>query len=453
MNKEKLKSYYNEINSYNADYKELFYEETNSTIYSYVNKRIDDISYNEINGLGITLNKGNFSHYICTNNLNEINLLLNNLENYFTKDETKKIDIEEINYDKFYNHDKKEKNDIKNLFNFIDDTARKYDSKINQVKINLIEKVQNITVINNNILSTEKRILTRIAITVMAKNEKEISNASYAPGFSSDYTAIDEIDIKKEVENICKEAIEKLSCTSFKGGKMPAVIGPGFGAVIFHEACGHAMESYSITDKTSIFTNKLNKQIASEKVTIIDDGTINNLYGTTDIDDQGTKTKKNILIKKGVLVNYLTDLMDAKKLNSKSTGSARRENYKYFATSRMNNTYLEKGNDNIKDMIKSIKYGIYAKNLGGGSVSPNTGEFNFVVNFGYIIKDGKIDKPIKNISLIGNAEEILQNVDMVSDDISFGTGMCGAMSGSIPVTIGQPTIKVTEILVGGNTNE
>ncbi len=450
MQNQKLKKLYNDLSNFCTDYKEIFYEETTSKVYSYINNEIDDITADITTGIGITAIKNDFKYYISTNNFEEANNFINDLKYSFELTNGEKNIIKEKNYLTKYNHNKKNVDEIKELLDKINKWARKFDERINQVKIRLLENNQLVKIINDNNLTSEQRVLTRIAIIVMAKENDVVTNASYAPGFSGDYKQIDSLNLKKEVENICKEAIDKLNTSQFDGGLMPAVIGPGFGAVIFHEACGHAMESYSITEKTSIFTDKLNTKIASDKVTIIDDGTISNLYGSSIIDDQGELTKKNLLIDKGILVNYLTDKIDAKKLNSKTTGSARRESYKYPAISRMNNTYLVPGQDSIDEMIKSIEYGIYAKNLGGGSVSPNTGEFNFIVNFGYIIKNGKIDKPIKNVSLIGNANEILQSVEMVSDNLEFGTGMCGSLSGSVPVTIGQPTIKVSSILVGGN---
>ncbi len=450
MENKTLINYYNDIKSYDCDYHEIFYENTIQKVYKYINNRLENINYSETTGIGITLSKMNEKFYGATNNFDELPSLIKNLGINFNKTTYNNSTILEKEYTNKYSHSLYSDEKKKKLLNDINEICRNYDKRIIQVDISLLEKSQLVKILSDNNLITDNRLLTRIIITVIAKDHNKTTTAMMAPGFSLDYSFLDNFDLEKEVLNTCKEAIDKLNVTPFKGGKMPVVIGPGFGAVIFHEACGHAMESYSIVDKTSIFTDKLNKKIASEKVTIIDDGTINGLYGTTNIDDQGEKTKKNILIKNGVLINYLTDKIDAKLLNLKSTGSARRENYMYSSTSRMNNTYLEKGNDKVEDMIKSIDYGLYAKMMGGGSVSPNTGEFNFVVNFGYIIKNGKLDKPVENISLVGDALDILNKVEMVSSDLSYGTGMCGALSGSVPVTIGEPTIKVSSILTGGN---
>jgi TldD protein len=230
---------------------------------------------------------------------------------------------------------------------------------------------------------------------------------------------------------------------------MPVIIGPGFGAVIFHEACGHGLEATSVAPKLSIFTNLINRQVGTEKVTLIDDATLKGEWGSNIIDDEGAKTKKNILIENGVLKDFLIDRYSTILMNNKSNGCGRRESYEYAPTSRMSNTYLAPGTDSIEDMIKSIKHGIYCKKLSGGQVNTTTGDFNFGVDAAYEIIDGKLGERIKGVTLIGNGKDILNQVEMVGNDLNLGDGYCGSKSGMIPVTCGQPTIKVSKILVGG----
>ena len=194
----------------------------------------------------------------------------------------------------------------------------------------------------------------------------------------------------------------------------------------------------------------MNKKIGSNKVTLRDDGTLPNIWGSSIIDSEGNNTKKNVLIEKGILKSYLVDGFNSKKMQHPITGSSRRESYMYPPTSRMNNTYLDKGTDKIEDMIKSIDYGIYCKSMRGGSVDPKTGDFNFSVDESYLIEKGKITDMLTGITLIGKGQEILKEVEMVSDDLSLETGYCGSISGTIHVTIGEPTIKVSNILVGGS---
>ncbi len=452
MNNIALINIYKQIKNFDANYHEVFYEETSKKVYSFLDNRLDSVNNNFIKGASITVLKGNEKYFCAINDFENITDSINTISKNFDKVNSLNEEITYKESPNFINNLTINYNDVdkKEFLKKINDYCRNYDKRIIQVNVSLSETNQIMKVINNNELTSDKRIYSRLSITLIAKENDKTASASIAPGKSDVTDFIFSTNFEKFAETVCKKVIDKLHTSPFKGGQMPVIIGPGFGAVIFHEACGHALESYSIVDNTSILSNKLNKQVASKKVTIIDDGSIPNLYGTTYYDDQGIKTKKNILIKNGILTDYLTDVCDSKLLNNNSTGSARRESFELPAISRMNNTYLEKGSDLVDDMIKSIDYGLYAVDMGGGSVSPNTGEFNFTVNFGYIIENGKVTKPIKEVSLIGSALDILSKVEMVSDDLDFGEGMCGAASGSVPVTIGQPTIKVSEILVGGN---
>ena len=255
--------------------------------------------------------------------------------------------------------------------------------------------------------------------------------------------------ILRIIKHIAQTAIKKLDAKDFKGGEIPVILCPGFGAVIFHEACGHGLEATAVAPHLSVFSDDLGKEIASKKVTLIDDSTIKDSWGSFTIDDEGNIPSKNILIENGKLKTYLVDQFNSKKMNMNSNGCGRRENYRYSTTSRMSNTYLAPGNDKIEDMIKSVNYGVYCESMSGGSVNPSTGDFNFSVETARLIENGKLTDYLKGVALIGNSKDILKNVEMVSDDLKLETGFCGSKSGSIPVTIGQPTIKVSKILVGG----
>ena len=232
-------------------------------------------------------------------------------------------------------------------------------------------------------------------------------------------------------------------------GVMPVAIDNGFGGVIFHEACGHSLEASSVAYGRSQFAGKLGEKIANEKVTAIDDGTIPNAWGSINIDDEGTPAQKNVLIEKGVLKSYMVDKFNGRRMGMASTGNSRRQSYSYTPTSRMTNTYIAPGEDKNEDIIASIEYGLYAKEMGGGSVNPVTGEFNFAVNEGYIVRNGKICEPVRGASLVGKGSEIIQNIDMVGTELAMGQGMCGSSSGSVPTNVGQPMIRVSKITVGG----
>jgi len=234
-----------------------------------------------------------------------------------------------------------------------------------------------------------------------------------------------------------------------KAGSYPVVIDNGFGGVIFHEACGHSLEATSVAKGNSVFSGKLGQKIAADCVTAIDDGTLKNEWGSLNMDDEGTPTRKNILIENGILKSYLIDTLNGKKMGMASTGSSRRQNYRFAPTSRMTNTYIDAGKMKRDDIISSTDFGLYAKQMGGGSVNPGTGEFNFAVVEGYMIRNGQISEPVRGATLIGKGSEILMNIDMIADNLAMAQGMCGSISGSIPTNVGQPAIRVAKITVGG----
>lgn len=457
MNKKTLQLLLDNIIESEVDFGEIFYENTLVKTYELIDSKLDTINSRITHGVGIRLAHNNDIVYGYTNDLKKKSLyeLVSRIKNNFSNNRLiKEVNLErlKISRDKsVIKHNDMDDNKKKEYLLNIDKLARSIDSRIVQVDTVFYESDSEVIIANtNNTYVKENRPLTRLNITVIAKDDKRQTKSSKSYGISGGYELLDEIDIKKEVVNLATSAIKKLSAKPCPSGEMPVIIGPGFGAVIFHEACGHSMEATTVSYNTSILSGKLNEKIASSKVSIIDDGTLKSKWGTTVYDDEGNKTRKNVLIKNGVLKGYLIDYLNNRKMNMEITGSGRRESYKYAPTSRMNNTYLVKGHDKIEDMIKSVKYGIYAVNMGGGSVDPVTGDFNFAVNEAYLIENGKITDMVLGGSLIGNTLDILNNVSMVSDDLSFDTGFCGSVSGNVPVTIGEPTILVSKILVGGN---
>jgi len=456
MNKEKIEYIINKCLSTGADFAEVFYEDTIKKTYELVDSKIKDVFIKKCRGIGIRVALGTDVVYGSTNLLDDesIDNLINSLISRFNS--TIKIsnvnlelesvkDINEVvgSFDMWSNEDKV------NYLKHIDDVAR-INSLITQVKGYLLETKRNITIGNSfgKLVNNTNHNL-RLQVIFYADNNINQASTYLSLGGSTSYNIFDNYDIDKEVLDKVNKAILKLDAKDFKGGELPVILGPGFGAVIFHEACGHGLEATSVSIGESVFCNKLNTKVASDKVTLIDDGTLNNYWGSNSIDDEGNVTKRNVLIENGILKSYLIDYLNSRKLNLDSNGCSRRENYNYMPTSRMSNTYLACGNDSIEDMIKNIDLGVYCTDMGGGSVNPITGDFNFSVDDAYLIENGEITTHIKGISLIGNSRDILMNVEMVSNDLNHACGMCGSTSGSIPVNVGQPTIKVSKILVGG----
>lgn len=459
MDKKTLEKLLNNSLTTGADFSEIYYEDSLKRNIILTNKRIDDVVTVMESGVGFRLAKGDKMVYSSTNHLefDHLEKKVEELKSIFQEKpiyQNVTLQDKNINNKKIDYHNEMSYEDKKKYLLRIDEIARGYSDKVEQVKARFIENEKNVIVANHlGEYSTDKRYLFRLIIEIYVKDGEKHDSTFEAYGNSLGYVYLDNFDIEKEVKRLVDVAIDKLSAVPCPTGRMPVVIGPGFGAVIIHEACGHALEATSVAKKVSVLFDKKGKKIANEKVTIIDDGAIDGEWGSTYIDDEGERTKKNILIENGILTNFLIDKLNNRIMKSNITGSGRRESYLYPPTSRMNNTYLANGVDSFSDMIESIDYGIYAKTMNGGSVNTNTGDFNFGVCDAYLIEKGKITKMVKGASLIGNTLEILQNIEMVGDDLSLQTGYCGSVSGHIPVTCGEPHIKVSSILVGGNDND
>jgi TldD protein len=328
--------------------------------------------------------------------------------------------------------------------------AKEYNSEIIQVNVRYLDSDKKVLIANSEgLLAEDRRVRTRIAIESVASDGVENQTGFFGPGRSCGFEFFDNIDLEwyaKEASRIAHTMLHADKCPS---GVMPVVIDNGFGGVIFHEACGHALEATSVAKGLSVFSGKLGQQIASTVVTAIDDGTIPNEWGSSNIDDEGNRTQRNVLIENGILKGYMVDKLNGRRMNMKPTGNSRRESYKFAPTSRMTNTFIAPGNSTPEEIISSTDCGLYAKYMGGGSVNPVTGDFNFAVLEGYLIKNGKIDKPVRGATLIGKGAQVLMDIDMVGNNLQLGQGMCGSVSGSIPANVGQPMIRVKKMTVGG----
>lgn len=249
-------------------------------------------------------------------------------------------------------------------------------------------------------------------------------------------------------EEVAEAAGKMLYADYVESGTYPIIMANQFGGVIFHEACGHLLETTQIERKTTPFADKKGEKIAHESLTAWDEGLSTNAFGSVDMDDEGMPVQRTLLIEKGVLKNFIADRAGSVRTGHPRTGSGRRQSYAFAAASRMRNTYIAPGDYSIDDLFASVDKGIYCKKMGGGSVGP-TGQFNFAVDEAYLIENGKITKPLKGATLIGDAREIMSKISMCSQDIGLAAGFCGSVSGSIYVTVGQPHIKVDSITVGG----
>lgn len=452
-----------EATSTGADFAEIFIENNYKSSINLLNGEVEKVLSGTDFGLGLRVFYNNKTIYSFTNNLEREELLS------CAREIAKVIKNPSINKNrvldfKYKDYHKNSKHPYKTYFNEVkkssivdilkssSNVAFNYNNLITQTNISYLESEQDVWIINTEgLFVKDKRLRTRAAISVVASNESEKQTAYFGPGALMGFEFYDNINLDKIAKEASRSAVTMLRAMPCPSGKLPVVIDNGFGGVIFHEACGHSLEATSIAKGTSVFTGKLGQKIASSKVSAYDDATIKNSWGSINIDDEGEETRKTLLLENGILKSYLVDKFNGQKLGLNPTGSSRRESYRYIPTSRMTNTYIASGNDKKEDIIKNTEYGIYAKYMGGGSVNTSTGDFNFSVNEAYIIKNGKITDPIRGATLIGKGEDVLKSIDMVSDNLKLAEGICGASSGSIPVNVGQPMIRVSEITVGGRS--
>ena len=440
-----------------ADFAEVYWELTRNGTITLLSERIDAIADNTVSGVGIRAFLGTRTVYGSTSDLSREGLIRcarsvaeamgeGRAEmNIVLKPQTVK-DIHPVKINPT-TADVKEKCDLLRLAT---GAARAYDSRIVQAVGNLMTVDHTIQIANTEgLLKTDRHIRTRMAVSAVASNGTENQNGSASPGRGMGLEMFDLLPPENIGRTAAAQAITNLEADYCPAGQMPVAIENGFGGVIFHEACGHSLEATSVGTGTSQMCGKMGQKIANEKVTAIDDGTIPNAWGSVNIDDEGNPTQRNVLIENGVLKSYMVDRLGARRMGCAMTGNSRRQSYEYEPTSRMTNTYIDNGPDKNEDIIASIENGLYCKKMGGGSVNPLTGAFNFSVAEGYLVKNGKICEPVRGASLVGTGSEILQNIDMVGQNLERAQGMCGSSSGSIPTDVGQPLIRVSSITVGG----
>jgi TldD protein len=440
--------------SLGADFVDVFIEKTHNETILFKNSRTEDKQTGIIFGIGIRLIHGDQALYGYTNlqDREELLRITRLLGARIGKAKNPQaLNFEKQNYSTIPSISDREVDAKYKLafMNKIDERLRT-DAKVSQVNLNYIKRKQMIEVYNSDgLFATEERPYIRLAHQVIMKDGNQQSDAFFGPGARGGWEFMEALPTEEICEDLLKRATTALHASPCPAGKMPVVIDKGFGGVIFHEACGHLLETTSVEKKASVFWDKKGELIAHEALSAVDDGTLGGEWGSLSIDDEGMPTQKTNLIENGVLKNFICDRLGEIKTGHKRTGSARRQSYKFAPASRMRNTFIEKGQHKLEEIIASVPNGLYAKTMGGGSVNPGTGEFNFAVQEAYLIEDGKISRPVKGATLIGSGSDIMTKISMVGRDLSLMAGMCGSVSGTIPTTVGQPPIKVDEILVGG----
>jgi TldD protein len=444
-----------------GQFAEIFVEDTYQSELRLIDSRPSNAVIGRLKGAGVRVFYGHEQVYVTTNDLSEAGLLKAARTAAaakpapgagVTRVETKAFQpqsFDQIHHflTKPWEYDSGKK--FQHLVT-MDKAARARSGMVSQVEPFLLEKCQRILVANSEgVWAEDERNYVRAGCNVSLEDKGSRESQHTRTGQLGTSEWFDTVDFQTLATDAVDRAALLIHADFAPAGEFPVVIDNGFGGVIFHEACGHGLETTSVAKEASVFCGKKDQKIAESCVTAIDDGTIANAWGSLTVDDEGMPTKKTVLIENGVLKSYIVDDMGSRQTSYARTGSGRRQSYKFAPASRMRNTFIAAGSTSLEDMIRDIDYGIYAKEMGGGSVSPGTGDYNFGVTEGWLIKNGKLEKPVKGATLIGRGIETLGRITKVGTELRLQDGMCGSVSGSIPTTVGQPAILVSKILVGG----
>jgi len=444
-----------------ADFAEIFVEKKFSQSIKFLDKQVDGISSDLDYGLGLRLFLGEEILYATTSRPTENSLrdLVDQLiyrktnsnlkpQSFLAQPESNSLISLNI---KPWDQSLKEKI---NYLSDLDSFGRSVSDKVSQLQLSMNQQVQEVLIANSEgVFVEDVRPYSQVIINAVATDGGAKSQGLERKGFMMGSELFKNLDAKQMTKDAVEQAIRLLSAKNAPAGKLPVILNNGFGGVIFHEACGHGLETTSVATGASVFSGKMGEKIAHEEVTAIDNGQMQYEWGSLEFDDEGMRTQNTTLIENGVLKNYIVDKMGAIKTGYPRSGSGRRQSYHYAPASRMRNTYIAPGPHELEDMIKDVDYGLFAQKLGGGSVDTGTGAYNFAVTEGRIIRKGQLEETVKGASLIGTGFDTLSKITKVGKDLKLSPGTCGSVSGWVPVTVGQPPLLVSEITVGGAAND
>ncbi len=439
-----------------GDYSELFAEDTEHNTIVMTEGKVENAGYKRVNGAGVRVLLGNRCVYAYTSGNDEKSLMATARAAACALKGAREHQAAPVCVSRVGSYAPRiPYSEIDNaarvaLMRRASDAARAYSGEITQVVAKYVDVDQRMMVANSlGVWGEDRRPRGRVFMHVVAMKGSEAQVGDVAPGHGEGFEQFRHYDMEAIGAKAAKRAVTMLHAPQCSAGAMPVVISGGFGGVILHEACVHSLEATCVAKGNSEFCNMLGETVASPIVTAVDDGTLPGEWGSIRFDDEGTPSQRNVLIENGILKSYLVDYRSSRMMNHPLTGSSRRESYAFAPTSRMTNTFFAPGGDDDEEMIRTMGTGLFAAAMGGGSVNPLTGEFNFAVNEAYWVKDGKIFSPVRGATLIGKGAEVLKKIDRIGRDMWMDPGMCGSSSGSIPTNCGQPRIRVTDIVVGG----
>lgn len=457
LDKELLTKALKKAISSGGEYAEIFVENKKPTLIHLEDSKIEKVISGVDYGIGIRLIYDGRTAYAYSNDLSEESLL--NAASEVSKAASKKatdsiIDLKtkspSVSFDiRLFPENVPVEKKI-SLVRKADNIARGYDSRIRQVSViynDFIQKVQIAT--TEGTIAEDERIHTLSVIQVVASDNGIVQTGYESIGGSLGFELFDEIDTEELSLKAAKRAIMMLTARRAPGRRMPVVISSEAGGTMIHEAIGHGLEADLVQQGLSIYSKKMGQEIASSLVTVIDDSTIQKKRGSFRFDDEGMPSQHTVLLEKGILKSYMYDKLTAIKDGVLSTGNGRRQSYQYRPIPRMTNTFIAPGDTPPEKIINSVDYGLFVKKMGGGQVNTITGDFVFDVQEGYLIKKGLVEEAVRGATLAGNGPEVLKSIDMVGSDLGFSIGTCGKDSQGVPVSDAMPTVRIPEIVVGG----
>ena len=458
INKILLEELINYGTSLGADFIEIFLESTDNISILAEEDCISSVSPSFGKGAGIRIFKDMKDGFVSTNDLSKdglIKAIVQAIEMLDIANTSTNKNFDGLENFRDYSKNKNKWLKVLPSINEISDkllTSTKLLKKDQKVEVRKGSYARNwqkvIIAASDGTFAKDIRLHQTVGLNLIAIDKTYRSSGSRRLGSSDSPNDFRDWNCEETSNEVFESSMNMLYADYVEAGQKPVVLANKFGGVIFHEACGHLLETTQIERGTTPFADKLNKKIAHESVTAIDEGLSEGSFGSISIDDEGMEPEQSILIKDGILKKFISDRAGELRTGHKRTGSGRRQNYSFAPASRMRNTYIAGGPYTKEDLIGSISDGLYCKSMGGGSVGA-TGQFNFAVEEGYLIKNGKLTKPVKGATLIGEATEVMPKISMCGNDLELAPGFCGSISGSVNVTVGQPHIKVDSITIGG----
>ncbi|KZN58128.1 protease TldD [Pseudoalteromonas luteoviolacea CPMOR-1] len=464
LTREQLEQTLNYIHQYNVDYSDLYFQSSYNETWVLEDGKVKEGSYNIERGVGVRAVCGEQTGFSYSDaiNLEAINQAAEAARSIAQQGESKTIQVftdvkAPIQFQPVQPLLSMSDEEKITLLREVDNAIRELAPDAQQVVCSIAAVYEEVLIAaSDGTFATDIRPLVRLNCSVLLENNGRRERGSAGGGARLDYGYFKELeDGQPRWMSYAKEAVRQarvnLTAIDAPAGTMPVVLGSGWPGVLLHEAVGHGLEGDFNRKGASAFSGRVGEQVASSLCTVVDDGTMANRRGSLNIDDEGTPAGYNVLIENGILKGYMQDKTNARLMETQPTGNARRESFAHLPMPRMTNTYMLAGESTQQEIISSVKKGIFASNFGGGQVDITSGKFVFSASEAYLIENGKVTQPIKGATLIGNGPEAMQQISMVGNDLSLdrGVGVCGKDGQSVPVGVGQPSLKIDQLTVGG----